>query len=101
VLCSGVLFAFLIFALQGAVSSANIQANGSNALSYLGQVLGGGWLARVMVLAVALSAVGGALARQPRQYLRVGRRRMVGVGRSDGALRADRLGLGFSELNAR
>lgn len=62
VIFAGVLFAFLIFALQGVVSSAKLQANGSNALAYLGQVLAGGWLSKLMVVAVVLSATGGALA---------------------------------------
>jgi amino acid transporter len=62
VIFSGLLFAFVMFALQGVVTNGKLQANGGNALAYVGQVLGGSGLARLMVAVVVLSAVGGALA---------------------------------------
>jgi amino acid transporter len=62
VLFTGLLFAFMFFVLQGVVTNSDLQANGSNALAYLGQVLGGAGLGKLMVLMVVLSATGGALA---------------------------------------
>jgi amino acid transporter len=62
VIFSGLLFAFVMFALQGVVSGADLSANGGNALAYLGQLLGGGSLGELMVVIVVLSALGGALA---------------------------------------
>lgn len=62
VLVLGFMFAFFTFAFQGAVHGKALQANGSNALSYIAQVLGGSALAKYMILAVLLSAVGSALA---------------------------------------
>jgi len=55
------LYTFLVFALQGAVPTKDLEANG-NALAYIAQVISGTALARYMVLAVALSAIGSALA---------------------------------------
>jgi amino acid transporter len=57
----GVLFAILTFAFEGAVSSNGI-ATHSDALAYIGQVRAGSWLSKWIVLAVALSALGSALA---------------------------------------
>jgi amino acid transporter len=56
------LYAFLTFAFQGAVSNRALQANGANALSYIAQQVAGSALAKYMILAVALSAVGSTLA---------------------------------------
>lgn len=62
VIVVALMFAFLTFALQGAVHTKNLEANGSNALSYIGQVVSGSALAKYMILAVALSALGSTLA---------------------------------------
>ncbi len=57
-----VLFLAIIFTisevgLQGAVSPAKLQANSSDALVYVAQVMGGGGWAKVMALALALSVI--------------------------------------------
>lgn len=57
-----VLFAFFTFAFQGAVSNKALQANSANALSYIAQQVSGSALAKYMILAVALSAIGSTLA---------------------------------------
>lgn len=62
VLGLGFIFSFFTFAFQGAVKPSALQANGANALSYIAQVLGGSSLAKLLILAVLLSAVGSALA---------------------------------------
>lgn len=56
-----VLYAFFTFAFQGAVKPHELQANGSDALSYIAQVLSGSALAKLLILAVLLSAVGSTL----------------------------------------
>ncbi len=56
-----VIFAVFTFALQGAVKSGALQANGDNALVYIAGTLGNSALAKVMVLTVVLSAVGSGL----------------------------------------
>ena len=56
------LYAFFTFAFQGAVSNKALQANGANALSYIAQQVAGSALAKYMILAVALSAIGSTLA---------------------------------------
>lgn len=56
------LYAFLTFAFQGAVGSKALQANGADALSYIAQQVSGSALAKYMILAVALSAIGSTLA---------------------------------------
>ena len=56
------MYAFLTFALQGAVHTKDLEANGDNALSYIAQVISGSALAKYMILAVALSALGSTLA---------------------------------------
>jgi amino acid transporter len=55
------LYAFLVFALQGAVPTRDLEAS-DNALAHIAQVISGTALGRYMVLAVALSAIGSALA---------------------------------------
>ena len=62
VIVLALMYAFLTFALQGAVHTKELEANGSNALSYIGQVVSGSALAKYMILAVALSALGSTLA---------------------------------------
>jgi amino acid transporter len=62
VLLTALVLAFLTFALQGGVRYNALQANGANALSYIGRVLGDTALAKLMILAVLLSAVGSVLA---------------------------------------
>ena len=56
------LYAFFTFAFQGAVTNRALQANGADALSYIAQQVAGSALAKYMILAVALSAIGSTLA---------------------------------------
>jgi len=56
------LYAFFTFAFQGAVGNKALQANGADALSYIAQQVAGSALAKYMILAVGLSAVGSTLA---------------------------------------
>jgi len=56
------LYAFLTFAFQGAVTNKALQANGADALSYIAQQVAGSALAKYMILAVGLSAIGSTLA---------------------------------------
>jgi amino acid transporter len=56
------MYAFLTFSFQGAVTNKALQANGANALSYIAQQVAGSALAKYMILAVALSAIGSTLA---------------------------------------
>lgn len=56
------LYAFFTFAFQGAVTNEALQANGANALSYIAQQVSGSALAKYMILAVGLSAIGSTLA---------------------------------------
>ncbi len=58
---AAVLFAFFIFAFEGAIKPAALQAHGGDALFYIAQVLSGSVLAKFVVLAVLLSAVGSTL----------------------------------------
>jgi amino acid transporter len=62
VLLSAFVFTILTFALEGAVKYNALQAHGSNALTYIGGVLGDTALAKLMILAVLLSAIGSVLA---------------------------------------
>jgi amino acid transporter len=62
VIVLALMYAFLTFALQGAVRTKDLEANGDNALSYIAQVISGSALAKYMILAVALSALGSTLA---------------------------------------
>lgn len=62
VIVLALMYAFLTFALQGAVHIKDLEANGDNALSYIAQVIVGSALAKYMILAVALSALGSTLA---------------------------------------
>jgi Amino acid permease len=62
VIVLALIYAFLTFALQGAVHTKDLEANGDNALSYIAQVISGSALAKYMILAVALSALGSTLA---------------------------------------
>jgi amino acid transporter len=62
VIVLALMYAFLTFALQGAVHTSALEANGANALSYIAQVVSGSALAKYMILAVALSALGSTLA---------------------------------------
>lgn len=62
VIVLGLLYAFFTFAFQGAVSNQALQDHGQNALSYIAQQVAGSALAKYMILAVALSAVGSTLA---------------------------------------
>jgi amino acid transporter len=55
------LYAFFTFAFQGAVSNKALQAH-ANALSFIAQQVSGSALAKYMVLAVGLSAIGSTLA---------------------------------------
>lgn len=57
-----VVFAFYTFAFQGALKPGLLQKHGENALFYMANQLGGSWLAKWIVLAVTLSAVGSVLA---------------------------------------
>jgi amino acid transporter len=61
VIVLALLYAFLTFALQGAVPTRQLETN-DNALAYIAQAVSGSALARYMVLAVALSAIGSTLA---------------------------------------
>jgi amino acid transporter len=56
------MYAFFTFSFQGAVTNKVLQANGANALSYIAQQVAGSALAKYMILAVALSAIGSTLA---------------------------------------
>jgi len=56
------LYAFFTFAFQGAVGNKALQANGADILSYIAQRVSGSVLAKYMILAVGLSAVGSTLA---------------------------------------
>jgi len=56
------MYAFFTFSFQGAVTNKALQANGANALSYIAQQVAGSSLAKYMILAVALSAIGSTLA---------------------------------------
>jgi amino acid transporter len=58
----GLMYAFFTFAFQGAVSNQALQDHGENALSYIAEQVAGSALAKYMILAVALSAVGSTLA---------------------------------------
>jgi amino acid transporter len=62
VIVLALMYGFLTFALQGAVHTKDLEANGDNALSYIAQVVVGSALAKYMILAVALSALGSTLA---------------------------------------
>ena len=62
VIVLALMYAFLTFALQGAVHTKDLETNGDNALSYIAQVISGSALAKYMILAVALSALGTTLA---------------------------------------
>jgi len=62
VIILALMYAFLTFALQGAVHTKDLEANGDNALSYIAGVIAGNALAKYMILAVALSALGSTLA---------------------------------------
>jgi len=61
VIVLALMYAFLTFALQGAVHTSKLEA-APNALSYIAQVVSGSALAKYMILAVALSALGSTLA---------------------------------------
>lgn len=61
VVLTAVIFVFLTFAYQGAVSPAQLSAHG-DALAYIAQVVSGSALAKYMILAVALSTIGATLA---------------------------------------
>jgi amino acid transporter len=61
VIVLALMYAFLTFALQGAVHTSQLEA-APNALSYIAQVVSGSALAKYMILAVALSALGSTLA---------------------------------------
>jgi amino acid transporter len=61
VIVLALMYAFLTFALQGAVHTNQLE-NAPNALSYIAQVVSGSALAKYMILAVALSALGSTLA---------------------------------------
>jgi amino acid transporter len=58
---TAIIFVFLTFAYQGAVSPAELSSHG-DALAYIAQVISGSVLAKYMVLAVALSTIGATLA---------------------------------------
>jgi len=53
----GVIYIFGTLGLQGAVSSAKLQANSSSLLIYIAQSLAGGGWAKVMALALALAVI--------------------------------------------
>lgn len=59
VLLLAVFYTFTTVALQGAVTPGALQANGAAPLVYIGQVLGGGALAKVVALSLALSVIAG------------------------------------------
>jgi amino acid transporter len=61
VIVLAIMYAFLTFALQGAVHTKALEA-APNALSYIAQTVSGSALAKYMILAVALSALGSTLA---------------------------------------
>jgi amino acid transporter len=61
VIVLALMYAFLTFALQGAVHTKQLEA-APNALSYIAQTVSGSALAKYMILAVALSALGSTLA---------------------------------------
>jgi amino acid transporter len=52
-----IIYVIAQFGLQGVVSPGKLQANSSSALVYVAQVLGGGGWAKIMALALALSAI--------------------------------------------
>ena len=57
VFCLAIIYTISIVGLQGVVSPGKLQANGSSALVYVAQALGGGGWAKVMALALALSVI--------------------------------------------
>jgi amino acid transporter len=57
VLLLAIIFTISEVGLQGVVSPAKLQANASDALVYVAQVMGGGGWAKVMALALALSVI--------------------------------------------
>jgi amino acid transporter len=57
VLLLAIIFTISEVGLQGVVSPAKLQANSSDALVYVAQVMGGGGWAKVMALALALSVI--------------------------------------------
>jgi amino acid transporter len=57
VLLLAIIFTISEMGLQGVVSPAKLQANSSDALVYVAQVMGGGGWAKVMALALALSVI--------------------------------------------
>jgi amino acid transporter len=57
---SGFLFALVVLALEGAVSTHGLESH-ADALSYIAQVRAGSWLRVWMILAVGLSALGSVL----------------------------------------
>jgi amino acid transporter len=57
VLFLAIMFTIPEVGLQGVVSPAKLQANSSDALVYVAQVMGGGGWAKVMALALALSVI--------------------------------------------
>ena len=61
VIVLALMYAFLTFALQGAVHTSALE-NSDNALSYIAGVVSGSAHAKYMILAVALSAAGSVLA---------------------------------------
>ncbi len=61
VIVTAVIFVFLTFAYQAAVSPAELSSHG-DALAYIAQVVSGSALAKYMILAVALSTIGATLA---------------------------------------
>ena len=52
-----VIYTLAIVGLQGVVSPAKLQANSASALVYVAQALGGGFWAKMMALALALSVI--------------------------------------------
>jgi amino acid transporter len=58
VLFLAIIFTFSEMGLAGVVSPSKLQANGSDPLVYVAQVLGGGGWSKVMALSLALSVIG-------------------------------------------
>jgi amino acid transporter len=57
VILLAIIYTLATVGLQGAVSPAKLQANGSDILVYVAQALGGGGWAKVMALSLALSVI--------------------------------------------
>ncbi|MEI7780192.1 MAG: APC family permease, partial [Actinomycetes bacterium] len=73
-------YSFAVFSFQGVVPGDALQNNSGNILSYIGQVLGGSFWAKVMVLAVlggTLASLQAAIVSSSRIAYSMGRERVI------------------------